>query len=184
MPHKDEESRRKYLAEWREKNRLKLRDYARHWSQANKDRRRESRRKHSAENVQRVREWRKANPKKMAAMRKRDRERHHEQRITWQRENRRKHPKQAKHHHLTHTFGIGITDYEAMLEKQGGRCAICKREECRKFRGKVVGLSVDHCHVRGHIRGLLCQGCNTGLGLFRDDPALLSAAIRYLRRKH
>jgi hypothetical protein len=72
-------------------------------------------------------------------------------------------------------FGFYYSDYLAMLEAQGGVCAIC-HESCRPGRR----LSVDHCHATGRIRGLLCDWCNRGLGLFRDSPESLLRAERYL----
>jgi len=77
--------------------------------------------------------------------------------------------------YLKRTFGITPEDYDAMLEKQGGCCAICRREARTD-----TSLHVDHCHETGAIRGLLCFDCNAGLGKFQDDPAILQAAIAYL----
>jgi len=54
-----------------------------------------------------------------------------------------------------------------------GACAICGRER---------PLYKDHCHVSGERRDLLCIRCNTGLGQFGDDPALLESAARYVQR--
>ncbi len=71
-------------------------------------------------------------------------------------------------------YGLSIGAYDAMLEEQGGCCAICRRPP-----GKH-GLNVDHDHVTGAVRRLLCSNCNTGLGLFQEDPNLLRAALRYL----
>jgi hypothetical protein len=80
---------------------------------------------------------------------------------------------------LKYRLGAEFTevDYDELLVRQGGGCAICRRtpEEL----GKV--LSVDHCHTNGHVRGLLCSTCNFGLGQFKDDLALLAAAIEYLK---
>ena len=76
---------------------------------------------------------------------------------------------------LKREYGITPEEYAAMLKRQKGRCAICRR----KFRYR---LGVDHCAVRHTIRGLLCLPCNLGLGNFRDRPALLRRAAKYLER--
>lgn len=66
----------------------------------------------------------------------------------------------------------------AELEQvQGRRCRICGVREEDAPHGK---LRLDHDHATGATRGLLCALCNTGLGMFRDDPELLAAAIQYL----
>lgn len=62
--------------------------------------------------------------------------------------------------------------YCALIEQQKGACAIC---------GSVGPLVLDHCHTAVAFRGLLCNLCNVGLGAFRDDPALLRQAARYLK---
>lgn len=62
-----------------------------------------------------------------------------------------------------------------MAIRQGGRCAICRREPEQGRR-----LAVDHDHATGEVRGLLCKACNTALGMFRDDVASLARAIGYL----
>ncbi len=66
--------------------------------------------------------------------------------------------------------------YNAMLAQQGGRCAICgDLPGCRR-------LAIDHEHAQPTVRGLLCFRCNTALGSFQDNPALLRAAAGYLER--
>lgn len=77
-------------------------------------------------------------------------------------------------------YGITIEDYDKIYDKQNGKCAICG---VSKKNGSRVGLVIDHCHNNGHIRGLLCSHCNTGLGQFRDDTGLLQKAIDYLTRR-
>lgn len=68
-----------------------------------------------------------------------------------------------------------------MLEVQDYACAICgEMEDKLREDGTEQPLSVDHCHVSGRVRGLLCHRCNTALGLFRDDPEVLKRAIEYL----
>jgi len=70
------------------------------------------------------------------------------------------------------------TDYDALLASQFGVCAICgmtPQELGRKF-------TVDHLHAEPDAppRGILCGYCNTGIGLFTEDPELLMSAISYL----
>jgi hypothetical protein len=75
--------------------------------------------------------------------------------------------------HLRTKYGLTPEQYDEMLEKQGGGCAIC---------GKPPGdtaLHVDHCHETGRVRGLLCFSCNAGLGQFRHDPELLYQAMEH-----
>lgn len=75
-------------------------------------------------------------------------------------------------------FGITTAEYCAMRDAQNKRCAICNREESTRQRR----LAVDHDHALGVVRGLLCHHCNTGLGNFFDDPALLFKAVQYLAK--
>jgi hypothetical protein len=71
--------------------------------------------------------------------------------------------------------------YNAMVEAQGGLCAICfKPEVRRKEDGTLRALAVDHDHVTGRIRKLLCHRCNLGLGHFDDDIMRLVSAVTYL----
>lgn len=69
-------------------------------------------------------------------------------------------------------YGLSIEEYAALGERQGGRCAICE--------ARIDNLHVDHCHSTGRVRGLLCGPCNRGIGMLRDDPAILRRAIDYL----
>ena len=85
---------------------------------------------------------------------------------------------------LVRIYGITADEYNARLESQKGVCAICgtdspttTQEDTHKH------LFVDHCHTSGAVRGLLCSSCNTGLGLFKDNPERLKAAIQYLTNK-
>lgn len=73
------------------------------------------------------------------------------------------------------TYGITDQAYGMMLDRQDGLCAICRNTPETGTR-----LVVDHDHTTAGIRGLLCQRCNQGLGMFGDDPANLASAIIYL----
>lgn len=81
-----------------------------------------------------------------------------------------------------HLMAYGLTDeqYRAMVEAQGGLCAICGQPETAIRRGAVKPLAVDHDHETRKVRALLCHNCNAALGLMRDDPTRLRAAADYL----
>jgi hypothetical protein len=66
-------------------------------------------------------------------------------------------------------------DFEAMLEMQDGKCAVCEEVPERQ-------IHIDHDHVTGEVRGLLCFRCNITLGKVGDDPDLLQKMIEYLKR--
>jgi hypothetical protein len=76
-------------------------------------------------------------------------------------------------------YGITPEQYDEMLIAQDGKCEICKTD---KPTGKWKVFAVDHCHKTGNIRGLLCNECNRGMGLLRDDPELLIKAAEYLNK--
>lgn len=74
-----------------------------------------------------------------------------------------------------------------MLDEQGGVCAICRQPET-KHHSLVLKIDHDRSCCAGHescgrcVRGLLCSNCNRALGLFGDDPDVITAAVMYLRR--
>ena len=72
-------------------------------------------------------------------------------------------------------YGLSADAYWTLWREQNGLCAICGEEPERD-------LVVDHCHMHGHVRGLLCGSCNSGLGFFRDSASALCAADRYLAK--
>ncbi len=86
----------------------------------------------------------------------------------------------VKNQELIRTYGITIDQYHEMLAQQNGACAICEKKFANT---KRKDLYVDHCHATLRVRGLLCQKCNQGLGLFEDSLDSLKRAISYLERK-
>jgi len=76
--------------------------------------------------------------------------------------------------------GITVDVYNAMLDQQDHRCAICRRNETATINGKVKRLAVDHCHESGQVRGLLCQRCNIVIGQLGDSWLTLENAQEYL----
>lgn len=82
----------------------------------------------------------------------------------------------ARARFLRWKYGITAADYDAMLERQGGSCAVCDGQQDHPTR---QWFDVDHCHTTGHVRGLLCSSCNTALGLLREDPARIGKLAVY-----
>jgi hypothetical protein len=68
--------------------------------------------------------------------------------------------------------GLAPEQWDALVLAQEGRCAICS--------APLIVVHTDHCHATGVVRGLLCHGCNIGLGNFQDDPDRMRSAITYL----
>lgn len=83
---------------------------------------------------------------------------------------------------LKKRYGLTVEDIERMLKNQNYKCAICGREIF--LHGDSVDKNkiarVDHNHETGKVRGLLCNDCNRGIGLLKDNPMLLANAIKYL----
>lgn len=82
--------------------------------------------------------------------------------------------------HRQKVYGLSIIDFDQKVKEQNNCCAICGTE----FLGvghKTNAPRVDHDHKTGQVRKLLCGLCNTGLGKFKDDEALLQKASDYLK---
>ena len=88
-------------------------------------------------------------------------------------------PDKAREAFMRRNYGIGIDEYDAMLERQGSKCACCGTEEPR---GKHNVFCVDHDHVTGKVRELLCKDCNIVLGIINDSPEHLMRLIQYIAR--
>lgn len=82
-----------------------------------------------------------------------------------------------KERRLLSVYGITLEEYNTLLEKQKGCCAICKRHQ--SFFKKA--LHVDHNHFNNKIRGLLCYSCNTLIGHAKEDIQILKTSIKYLK---
>lgn len=79
----------------------------------------------------------------------------------------------SRHYHLKQKYGIGADEFDALLALQGELCPICQTR---------AAVHVDHDHETGTVRGILCEPCNGGLGQFRDDPALIEEALKYIEK--
>ena len=80
----------------------------------------------------------------------------------------------GRHYHLKRRYGLGADEVLALLETQSSLCLICRRPVDART------AHVDHDHVTGNVRGILCFRCNAGMGQFADSPEVLARAARYL----
>lgn len=83
---------------------------------------------------------------------------------------------------LKRTFGIDLAEYQRMFVEQKGVCGVCRKPELSKRNGKTKWLAVDHDHVTGQVRGLLCGKCNPMIGYADEDQDVLLAAAEYLKK--
>ncbi len=83
-----------------------------------------------------------------------------------------------KDHHLRRNYGMTLEDFNRMVIEQNGCCLICKKHQSEL----TNSLNVDHCHITGKVRGLLCGNCNAGIGNLKDSIGLLVSAIEYLKK--
>lgn len=86
--------------------------------------------------------------------------------------NKAKHTACTEKARIKRSYGLTLEELDALKLSQDNRCALCKKQ---------AKLVVDHCHTDGHVRGLLCHGCNTGIGQLGDSIEGLEAAIKYIR---
>ena len=83
-------------------------------------------------------------------------------------------------HGLQCRYGISLKEYERLNTVQKGKCAICEETPDKNKPSQANKLHVDHCHITGKVRGLLCHLCNRAIGLFRERKDLLQKGIDYL----
>lgn len=100
-------------------------------------------------------------------------------------ERRGRYQEDNRRYMLKSRYGLTDADYDGLVRSQSGMCPICQAAPSERSGGKraknSTGLYVDHDHVSGKVRGLLCHKCNVALGLLGDDPTRLERAAKYLR---
>ena len=100
-----------------------------------------------------------------------------QQRKAYNQSYKERNPDSQKAAALKRLYNITLEDYDKMFSKQNGCCTICNRHQS-EFK---KALAVDHCHVTGLVRGLLCSDCNLILGNAQDKIEILVNAIDYLK---
>lgn len=71
-------------------------------------------------------------------------------------------------------YNLTLDEYNLLIQEQQNKCAICRKESSKT-------LHIDHNHITGKVRGLLCNNCNRALGYLKDDAQILKSAIEYLK---
>lgn len=99
--------------------------------------------------------------------------------MQWYRDNPGRTIANKRRFNLEKLYGITLAEYDALMRKQAGVCAVCRKAPAARH-SRDIRLVVDHCHETGITRGLLCNNCNRAIGLLGDDPILLRRAITYL----
>ena len=143
----------RYAKAYRAKNREKARQYAKAYRLENVEKRR----------------------KIQAAYYAKNKEKANRASAEWKKNN----PQKNRESQLKYKYGITTKQIMATMDKQNYRCAVCGgiNNDSRK---RVLGI--DHCHATGKFRGMLCGNCNRMLGMAKDSPSILRAAVRYLER--
>lgn len=163
MPYEDKIYGKEYDKKWRQKNRKNLNEYGRERYRRGYDR------------------------KKMGICSfcggKTSRKETHRCRTCMDIQNKRD-PEYRRFWAIMKKYNLSREDFEAYWMAVKGKCMICgkqmKQPENRRGQSLDV-VAVDHCHKTNKFRGLLCNACNKGLGLFNDNPILLENAIKYLK---
>lgn len=120
---------------------------------------------------------------------------HAEYRLEWSRKNKdrlnakarnkyKQNPQKERSRKLKQWYGVTQEQYDSLHLKQNGRCAVCNKTETHKVWGKTSQLSLDHDHLTGRVRGLLCHSCNSCIGYGKESPTLLRNAASYLENHH
>lgn len=94
-----------------------------------------------------------------------------------------KNPEYRRYWHTNKKYGVDELGFEALWNAFKGKCAICENNLRlpTKTRGQALDIvAIDHNHKNGNVRGLLCNACNKGIGLLKEDVEVLKRAINYL----
>lgn len=173
---RDPETVRAYQAEYYERNKERLLPLQR-------ERNREAYLKDPVAHRARADKWKAENPERYATTqqthREQNREKYRVSSAEWYRQNKDVAKDQTRIRKLA-SYGLTPETYMELSASQDHKCAICG--DPYGMESLKHPLYVDHCHKTGEVRGLLCSRCNTGLGLFRDNPDLMLAAVTYLTR--
>lgn len=168
---------------WRKKNRERYNINLKKWRHANPEKvqvyekKKYIKRKEQANKASK--EWYLNNKDKVKEYNKKyhmeNKEKNKPKKKQWEENNKEKNKEVKRKSYLKRKYGLSIEDYNDMFVKQKGCCAICGRHQ-----SKIKGiLNVDHDHLTGCIRGLLCTKCNSFIGYIYEDPKVLHKIVNY-----
>ena len=178
----EDEKKRKRLEtrkRYRQKNREALNDKYKQYRLENKEKIKEKKKQYRLENGQKINEknkkYRLENEEEISEKNKKYRLENNEKIKQYRLENKDR----KKENTLKRKYGLTLEDYIKMLQEQNGSCAICfvKAEEQKN---KV--LVVDHNHLTGEVRSLLCSQCNVAIGLLKENQEVILRAAEYLKK--
>jgi hypothetical protein len=188
MPYKSPEHKKANGVAYRKANKQRLDEYHKRYVAEHKPQMLAAGRKYYAKNKARLQEYSKqyrldhAESIKAKAKYRRDNDPGGLRRAR-KRASYHKHKEGAGIRKAERNRGMPLGGFEIMLREQDNRCGICRITQEEYIAQSKKRFAIDHCHTKGHNRGLLCAPCNIAIGLLRDDPKILRNAIKYLKER-
>ena len=149
--------------EQKEKNRIRAR---RHYEKVKDDP------EFKAKNRARVAQWREDNPDKLQEHSEKKKE-------DWHALPTEVRQQLSFANHLKGTYGITPQEHDELMARANNSCEICGKHQSKERKK----LNVDHCHVTGKIRGILCTRCNSAIATLGDNEEGVQRAVDYLRER-
>lgn len=165
---------------WYLKNKEKKREYNKKYRLKNKEKIRQQQQRYNEENRDKIQQYYEENRDKILERSKQYYEDNKEKILEsgkLYRENNKDKIKRRDWLYNLKQYNITQEEYYEMFDKQNGCCKICNTHQSEL----KSSLHIDHNHLTNKIRGLLCNKCNQGLGLFNDNIILLTNSINYLK---
>jgi len=157
---------KEYAKNYREKNKSKIVKQRKDYRESNKEKISERNKKYRENNKEKISEINKK-------YRENNKERVAERVKNWAENNRERVREIEKRNRFKREYGITLEERDTMYDNQNGCCSICNTPQ--------ETLCIDHNHITGTVRGMLCTPCNLALGWVRDDINTLENMIEYLK---
>ena len=162
----DKEQRAAYGKEYREKNKDKIAEAGKEYREKNKDKIAEA-----------GKEYREKNKDKIAEVKKEYYEKNKDKIAEVGKEYREKNKDKIKEYRILKTYNLTMEEYEEIYNRQNGCCPLCGKEL------NSVRVAIDHDHVTGKVRGIMCSVCNSQLGVYEKLNGVAKKIGAYLGNK-